>query len=149
MGNRHESRSLSKEDFKLQLASSKVDEKKIEEDKIEKQDSFFALWQKFIDTAKNSSGEKITSGTSSKTLKLVYRYCRENGIKLTLESIDMAFYHNFDLYMQSIPLNGNTRGKHFKEIKAILREAQDRDLSVNLAFQKKSFKVVRAASDSI
>lgn len=152
MGNRHESRSLSKEDFKVHLVSSKVDEKKIEEDKIEKQDSFFALWQKFIDTAKNSSGEKITSGTrrsKKQTLKLVESYCRKKGIKLTLESIDMAFYHNFDLYMQEMLLNGNTRGKHFKEIKAILREAQDRDMSVNLAYQKKSFKVIRAASDSI
>lgn len=67
---------------------------------------------------------------------------------VSFETIDMNFYHSFDSYMKEMPLCGNSRGRHFKEIKAMLREAMDRDIKVNLSFQKKSFKVIRNATDN-
>lgn len=59
------------------------------------------------------------------------------------------YYHDLDNYMIEKNYSPNYRGKHFKEIKAILREAEDRDIKVNPAFHKKSFKVIRIAADSI
>ena len=50
--------------------------------------------------------------------------------------------------MKEKSLNGNSRGRHFKEIKAMLREAMDRDIEVNMSFQKKSFKVIRNSTDN-
>lgn len=111
----------------------------------------FKLWKEFIDSAKGKSGEPITSGTrrsKTQTLELVKKYCDEKKTDLSFSTLDTSFYNAIDSYMISKGLNGNTRGKHFKEIKAILREAQDRDIMVNLSFQKKSFKVIRGSADS-
>ncbi|MEZ4947545.1 MAG: phage integrase SAM-like domain-containing protein [Cyclobacteriaceae bacterium] len=152
LSDKHNSNSLNREDLKDYLSHAKIDERKIKEEKNDIESSFYLIWQEFIDTAKNSKGEPIGAGTrktKQQTLTLLKTYCEKKRIKLTFENIDMSFYHNFDLYMQEMPLNGNTRGRHFKEIKAILREAQERDFKVNLAYQKKGFKVIRNTPDNI
>jgi integrase len=111
----------------------------------------FSLWQQIIDTAKNSSGKCVSSATRKsklQSMRLVRKFAAKKSLTLTFDGIDMDFYHEFDAYMMSLGLNVNSRGKHFKDIKAILREAIDRDYKVNLAFQKKSFKVIRGETDS-
>jgi integrase len=82
-------------------------------------------------------------------LRLVQKFAAQSLLQFSFNEIDMTFYHNFDKFMRSLGLNGNSRGKHFKEIKAVMREAIDRDYKVNMAFQKKSFKVIRSQPDSI
>jgi len=149
---RYNAKTLGREDLKSHIRRTEIDERKNEEDKLEKESDFFSLWKKLIETSKNSSGQNVTSGTKrskTQTLNLIKKYCIDRKLKMTFEDIDMEFYYDFDLYMQNKSLNANSRGRNFKEIKAIIREALDRDIPVNMAFQKKSFKVIRTATDSI
>lgn len=152
LSDKHNSTSLNREDLTAYLSQPKIDERKIKGEKDETESSFFSTWEQFIKTAKNKDGEPIEPGTrktKTQTLTLLKTYSAVKDIKLTFENIDMPFYHDFDLHMLQHSLNGNTRGRHFKEIKAILREAQERDIKVNLAYQKKGFKVIRNTPDNI
>lgn len=148
---RHNSASLRRHDLKTYLLKSKDNEKREREETLQRESGFFKTWERIISEAKTSKGEGIGVGTrvsKTQTLRLVRKYAAENLPTLTFEDVDMNFYHGFDAYMKKLELNGNSRGKHFKEIKSIMREALDRDIKVNLSFQKKSFKVIRGTSDN-
>lgn len=115
--------------------------------------TFYDIWENLISTTKNpKTGNLITSGTKrskKQTLELLKEYFRVKKIEASFNSFDIEFYHSFDEFMREKSLNDNTRGKHFKEVKAILREAEDRDISVNRAYLKKSFKVIRTNPDNV
>jgi len=146
------SKTLSKEDLHNYIDDQKKDDRRNEEERAKKESDFFKVWQAIIDSTKGKTGERVTSGTKgskTQTLNLVNSFCLSAGVKPSFESIDMTFYHQLDQYMETRGLNPNSRGKHFKEIKAVLREAQDRDIPVNPSFMKKSFRVIRKESDSI
>ncbi len=152
LSDRHNSSSINRADLKSHIVDLMVDEQVIQTRVKEKEMNFFTLWEQFIITAKNSLGEPITIGTKrskTQTKNLLQKYSEKKKINLTFDKIDMTFYHDFDRFMIEKKLNGNSRGKHFKEIKAILREAEDRDYQVNRAFQKKSFKVIRTKPDNV
>ncbi len=152
LSERHNNKSIDRHELKTYIQNSMVDEIDDRSKEIKKESEFSKLWEHFIQSGKSSSGEPITSGTKrskTQTLRLVEKYCLKKKLSLSFEKIDMTFYHDFDQYMQEQGLNSNTRGKHFKEIKAILREAEDRDIKVNTAFRKKSFKVVRTKPDNV
>lgn len=107
------------------------------------------VWE---NTTKNKEGLPLSEGTKTskkQTLNLIKEYCVKNKIRLSFDNLDKTFYYDFDNFMISKKFSPNNRGKHFKEIKAILREAEDRDIKVNPSFHKKSFKVIRIAADSI
>lgn len=163
LSSKHNSKTILREDLRKQLEALKVDEEKqlqlkekelleIEKQKLEKENNFFNTWEKIINTTKSKHGLIISDGTKRskrQTLNLVKEHCAKKKIKLTFENLDKTYYHELDSYMIEKQFSPNNRGKHFKEIKAILREAEDRDINVNPAFHKKSFKVIRIASDSI
>lgn len=115
--------------------------------------SFFEIWKEIISTTTNpKTGLPIKKGTvrsKNQTLDLLIEYFKKVKENPNFESFCIKFYHSFDSYMIGKGLNGNTRGKHFKEIKAVLREAEDRDIEVNRSYQKKSFKVIRSNPDNI
>ncbi|MBL7847243.1 MAG: tyrosine-type recombinase/integrase [Cyclobacteriaceae bacterium] len=142
-----------KNDDRKKAKDLELEEKQKAEDQLQRELDFFQTWQTIIDTTKNpKTGQKITAGTKrskAQTKHKVEEFCNANGISPTLESIDMAFYHAFIKYMEAEKLEPNTMGKHIKELKAILRECADRDLKVNTAYLKKSFKVIRQQVDSI
>ncbi|WP_276374310.1 site-specific integrase [Chryseolinea sp. H1M3-3] len=160
---KYKSITLLREDLRRHLNAMKVDEEKqklikqqqeleIEKQRLEKENNFFSTWEKIVNTTKNKDGLPISEGTKRskrQTLNLVKEHCAKNKINLTFENLDKVYYHDFDNYMIEKNFSPNNRGKHFKEIKAILREAEDRDINVNPAFHKKSFKVIRRESDSI
>lgn len=148
---RHNSKSLSREDLKAHLLKTQSDEnKQPTSEPIE--GGFYIQWEKIISTTRNSSGQNISSGTKrskTQTLELLKKYCIDRRTSLNFESLDMEFYYDFDQFMKEKKLSHNTRGKHIKEIKAVLREALDRDIPINNAFQKKSFKVIRSRPDNV
>lgn len=114
--------------------------------------TFIPPGREIIKTTKNKDGLPLTEGTKTskkQTLNLVKEHCATNKIKLTFETLDKTYYYDFDNFMITKGFSPNNRGKHFKEIKAIFREAEDRDIKVNPSFHKKSFKVIRMSSDSI
>lgn len=148
---RHNSASLRRQDLKNYLLKSQDNERREQEETLQRESDFFKTWEKIISEAKTSKGESISAGTrvaKTQTLRLVRKYAAENSPSLNFEDIDMNFYHGFDAYMKGQGLNGNSRGRHFKEIKSLMREAVDRDIKVNLSFQKKSFKVIRSSTDN-
>jgi integrase len=148
---RHNSASLRRLDLKNYLLKSQDNERREREETLQKESNFFKTWERIISEAKTSKGEGIGAGTrvsKTQTLRLVRKYAAENYPSLTFEDIDMNFYHGFDAYMKEKGLNGNSRGRHFKEIKSLMREAVDRDIKVNFSFQKKSFKVIRGTADN-
>jgi len=163
LSSKHNSKTILRADLKHKLNETQIDEEKevtikqqqqleIEKRALEKENDFYATWEKIINTTKNKDGLPISEGTKRskrQTLNLLKEHCAKNKIKLTFESLDKMYYHDSDKYMIEKNFSPNNRGKHFKEIKAILREAEDRDINVNPAFHKKSFKVIRAESDSI
>lgn len=113
---------------------------------------FVETWRHIIENTKNQSGIPLTAGTKRsklQTLRLLEEYSRCKQVELDFLTIDMNFYHSLDAFMREKNLGASSRGKHFKEIKAILREASDRDIPVNTSYQKKSFKVVRLRPDNI
>ncbi|MFZ6010161.1 MAG: phage integrase SAM-like domain-containing protein [Bacteroidota bacterium] len=139
-------------DEQKQLEVKQKEELEIEKQKLEKENDFFHTWERIINSTKTKEGLPITDGTKrskKQTLELVKEHCAKHQIRLTFETLDKMYYHDLDNYMITKNLSPNSRGKHFKEIKALLREAEDRDIKVNPAFHKKSFKVIRIASDSI
>lgn len=140
-------------DDKKEEREQKAAQTRAAAEKVQQQNDFFNIWQNIIDTAKNpKTGQKVTGGTKRskvQTRTKVAEYCAANKIRPTLETIDMSFYHGFDKYMESEGLNPNTRGKHVKELKAVLRECADRDYVVNTAYTKKSFKVIRVPVEDI
>lgn len=163
LSSKHNSKTILRTDLKNKLNETKVDEQKevsikqqqeleIDKQRLEKENNFFSTWDKIINTTKNKDGLPISEGTKRskrQTLNLVKEHCVKNKINLTFENLDKMYYHDFDNYMIEKSFSPNNRGKHFKEIKAILREAEDRDINVNPAFHKKSFRVIRTESDSI
>jgi integrase len=163
LATKHNSITILREELKKYLDASKVDEQKelqikqkqaleLEKQKLEKENNFYSTWERIINTTKNKDGLPLSDGTKTskkQTLNLIKEHCATNKIKLNFENLDKTYYYDFDNYMINKGFGPNNRGKHFKEIKAILREAEDRDINVNPAFHKKSFKVIRIASDSI
>jgi integrase len=157
------SKTIINEELRSRLEDLKVDEQKeilikqqqeleIEKQKLEKENDFYNIWETIITSTRTKDGLPISDGTKRskrQTLNLVKEHCAKHKIKLTFETLDKSYYHKLDNYMIEKKFSPNNRGKHFKEIKAILREAEDRDISVNSAFHKKSFKVIRIPADSI
>ncbi len=144
--------SLLRSELKSHLDNLDQEERKELENKMQQEEELFKDWLHIINTTKNpKTGELITEGTKrskKQTLNLVTEFCASKGRKLTFKTMDMSFYHDLDQYMKDKGLNPNTRGKHIKEVKAVLREAADRDYEVNQAYQKKSFKVIRKETDA-
>jgi integrase len=143
---------LSRKDLKEYLVSQLKDEaaesavRRIEFEEI------WTIWEHIISTSKNTKGEPISEGTKKQkrqTLKMVKKYAAEKGLSLTLSSLTIKFYHAFDAWMIEKELQPNTRGKHHKEVKAILREADDRDIPASRDYAKKSWKVIKTSPESV
>ena len=151
LSERHKYETLNRSDLKAHILKTKVSGRDENQKPATEKEIFFCAWEKMIVESKTSKGESTTAATKKQkiqTLKLVKKFVAEKRVPISFTSIDMNFYHAFDAYLKEKSLNGNTRGRHFKEIKAMLREAMDRDIEVNVSFQKKSFKVIRNATDN-
>lgn len=163
LSSKHGSKTIVSDDLRKKLDNLMLDEEQelkikqaeeLENEilKLEKENGFYELWKTIIKSTKTKDGLPITDSTKTtkcQTLNLIKEYAAKTGKKITFEDFDMNFYRDLDEYMIDKGFLPNTRGKHFKEIKAILHEAEDRDIQVNTAFRKKSFKVIRVESDSI
>jgi integrase len=151
MNARLNSLSLNREDLRAYLESKKRDERKELEEKLTKEVEFFQVWDRIIKTAKHpDTGAPLSPNTrraKMQTYKLLQVYCTNKKLSPTFQTIDMAFYHGFDDFMAAKGLNGNSRGKHFKELKAVLRRATELSIQVHPAHTWKAFKVVKVNCD--
>jgi integrase len=155
MDDRVNSLTLSREELKGWILSRMRDERKEwEETESAKKNelTFFKMWQYIIDTTKTAKGELIRKGTKTQkeqTLKTMQKYSVARKFEPTLLNLDINFYHDFDRWMIEKKMSPNTRGKHFKEIKSLLREAEERDIPVNQAYHKKAWKVIELPTESV
>jgi site-specific recombinase XerD len=111
---------------------------------------FFDVWKSIIESTKGKNGIKVAKSTVQsklQTLKLLKSFCEARNKKLTFHEIDLKFYHDFDNYLIQNGYKDNSRGKHFKEIKAVLNEASKRGFEVDRSFV--NFKVIRVDTESI
>lgn len=76
-------------------------------------------------------------------------YQEKKRIKLSFKNIDIDFYSSYIDFLQKQNLSKNTIGQRIKVIKALLREATDRDIEVSQDYKKKSFKRINETSDTI
>ena len=145
------SATLSKEELKKLIESKKTDDRQHEEAELRKESDFFKIWQSIIDTTR-VEGKLISSGTKGskeQTLTKLTAFSVDEKFKPTFENLDKDFYSRFTAYLENEGLSPNTIGKHIKELKAVLREADDRGYKVNPSYLKKSFKVIREKVDNI
>jgi integrase len=152
---RFSSKTLDRGDLKNYILDHLKDEQKEagERELVRLKEAAFSKdWEGIIKTTKTKKGKLIKKGTLTQkrqTLTLMETYAVARKITLTFNTITIAFYHDFDAWMIEQELCGNTRGKHMKEIKAVLREAIERDIPVCLDFQKKSWRVIKEPVDRV
>jgi integrase len=149
---RMDSSTISRKELKEFIKSKMRDEAgEAQARRIDAQD-IWVIWADLINTSKNSKGEPTSQGTKKQkkqTMNLVKLYATEKRLALTLQDLDIKFYHAFDQWMSERNLSPNTRGKNHKDIKAILREADDRDIPASKDYTKKSWKVIKTSPESV
>ncbi|HZX73306.1 MAG TPA: phage integrase SAM-like domain-containing protein [Cyclobacteriaceae bacterium] len=157
---KYNSKSLVKDDLHEFIKASMEDDLKLRKEEVKKETDFFKLWQSLIDGTR-VKGVKLTANTiksKQQTLNKLADFALDTGFKPTFQNLDKEFYSKFVNYLENqsahrkdVPdLKPNSVGKHIKEVKAILREADDQGkIEVNQSYLKKSFSVIRKPSPSI
>jgi integrase len=146
LADRFSSKTISRGDLKNWILQNLKDER------TEPDPEFSKLWTSIIETTKTTKGHTVKKSTylqKQQTQRTVELYAKERNITLTFQSLTIRFYHDFDAWMIEKKMSGNTRGKHMKEIKAVLREALERDIPVSMDFQKKSWRVIKDSVDRV
>jgi integrase len=149
---RTNSSTLSGTDLKELIVSRMKDEAAERETKRVESEEIWKVWEEIIDTSKTQNGEPIKISTRKQklqTLRLVKEYAKEKHVRLTLQKLDLKFYHAFDKWLADRGQVPNTRGKNMKEIKAILREVDDRGIPVSGDYRKKSWRVTKKTVESV
>lgn len=110
-----------------------------------KQDGFFDQYEKIIETTKTAKGKPITDG-SKRSKRQSMRKLMQFNPDLTFADITIDFYYEYSKWLEEkFP---KTAGKHLKELKAIMNQADDRGIKVPQDFRKKSFRAPRSESES-
>lgn len=92
----------------------------------------------------------ITIRAYKQTFRLLKEYRKDTNKYLDFEHIDSNFRDEFSYYLTHVKqYKLNTVGKHVRNIKTFMQEAIDRNLTDNINFRKRSFKVVSEKTDSI
>jgi integrase len=154
LNERVNSLTLSRKDLKDFIKSRMRDEAQEATERLTELAEVWKTWQELIDTTKNKDGEPINKATKrqkKQTLNLVKSYCQEKGIsaRFSFLQMDIKFYHNFDKWLMDRGHAGNTRGNYLKQIRAILREADDRNIPVSPDYRKKSWKIIFKSPESV
>lgn len=118
--------------------------------KKEVKEDFFVLWERIISQTKVNN-KPITPGTAKSKRNTMYRvrdFATATNWKPSFKNIDKQFYNDFTTFLQERGVTAIS--KYFKDIKAILREAEEYGYEVNQAYKGKSFRVAKEkAKDSV
>lgn len=118
-------------------------------------DSFIVLCRE--GSILNSKGTKLVSGSIRNyisTQSAIRRYSNDRRVKLTLDTINMAFYADFMSYLTSAThsrgqYRPSVMGKFVRNIKVFMRYAYENGYTMNDDFKRKEFKVFNENSESI
>lgn len=117
---------------------------------------FLNYIEKFINESDSRTNERtgkpIAKGTIQTYRQIqssVQSFCKTKRRKLTFEDIDLDFYFDFNKHLIKQGLSTNTIGKRIALLITILKDATERGINKNLAYQSKRFKVIREKTDNI
>lgn len=111
---------------------------------------------KFIEESKLRNNEKTGKPISVNTLRAYMQlynslvdYSKSLRKSISFDDIDLDFYFDFKSYLIKQNYSTNSIGKRISQLKTILRDATERGLNKNLAYQSKRFKVTREQVENI
>lgn len=111
---------------------------------------------KFIDESVHRTNEKTgkpiargTINTYNQVKDLIQTYSSEKRKNIEFADVNLDFYFDLQKYMTGKGLATNTIGKRIAILKTILRDATERGVNRNNAYQSKRFKVTREKTDNI
>ena len=90
----------------------------------------------FIKTSTKTVG---TKRNYNQVLQNLQEYEQAKKTKLTFDKIDIDFYNDFVLFLQSKRFSPNTIGTRIKILKTFMNEAYERNLHRNIDYKKKAF----------
>ncbi len=108
-------------------------------------EKFYEQWEEIIKTTKTDKGEPIAAATLRSKKQSMHKAILFDP-DLSWMDVSLEIYHKYYAWLQE--KTPRTVGKHIKELKAILRQAEDRGIKVNQDYKKKSFIVPRPETES-
>lgn len=113
---------------------------------------FFDVYITECDTRQNGrrGGQNVTYKTKreyARTLEYISQFEKKEGRKFDFEDFDKALLQSFVAFLQSLNLATNTIAHKIISLKALLREAVERELTDNTRWQ--SFKHVTEETESV
>ncbi len=105
---------------------------------------------KFIaDLVNESSKKRNTLNQWKQTLRKLLEYRTSTKKEVDFDTIDLEFYHSFINFLTKEGYTKNTIAGFIKNVKIFMNEAVDRNLTKNLEYRNKKFKVVEEQVDKI
>jgi site-specific recombinase XerD len=113
-------------------------------------DSYLEDIYKKINPITGKQISTITVRAYKQTFRLLKEYRNRTKSVLDFHHINTDFYNSFSYFLtHEKGFKLNTLGKHLRNIKTFMQEAFDRNLTTNINFKKKSFRVISEKTDSI
>jgi site-specific recombinase XerD len=84
-----------------------------------------------------------------RTLHYLKGFANEKKRTIDFNSIDLDFYHDFILYLQSKNLAQNTIGKKIQTLKIFLNAASDASVNHNMSYKSHRFAAISEETESI
>ena len=107
----------------------------------EEKEDFFSYMKLYIE--QRNELRNTTKRDYLQTYDTLKQFEKNTGYLVSFESINLDFYNRFQNYMvKSLNHSLNTWGKRIKTIKSIMNYSTDIGINKNLAFNKKSFRVL-------
>jgi integrase len=136
-----ENKKITNEALKIQIDKTN--------NKVRSNRTLFGFISEFIEKAEG----RVKHGTikSYKTTEAVLNRFKLHKRKgFDFDDIDMNFYDDFFNFLtKELEYSANTVGKHIKNLKVFMNEANQRGVSNNLEFLKKGFKVPKEDIDNV
>lgn len=76
-------------------------------------------------------------------------FAKKQKRSIDFKDIDLDFYHDFIVHLQSLNLAQNTIGKKIQTLKIFLNAATDAGINTNMAFKSHRFTAINEESESI
>jgi len=133
----------------LDALKEKIDNTPSKPEPIQEKVTLFSFIEKYIEEVKVVRKQETIKAHKT-TLNHLKNYAALYNKKVDFDTIDMSFYYAFTDYIgKDLGNSKNTIAKHIKTLKTFMREATERGLNTNLAFQSRNFKKVAEVVDKI
>jgi integrase len=110
--------------------------------------NLFGLIKRFLD---NEIGAKKNNTIRSykTTFNHLLQFAHETKTVVDFEAINLDFYYKLFSYLKKRGLSDNSIGKEIKNLKTFMTEAVDMQLTDNIQFKHKKFKVTREDTEAV